>query len=389
MVTLDADWKPGGEMHHPGRWETHKRYPYLLAKYGGFAVLASIAFALLYRLRVVVIPIIFAALLAYLLAPLTDFLERRKIPRVLGAAFSVAFGLTMLALIGAVALPHLFSQLQELAERLPMMIDVLDQNLSPFLQEHFGLTLHFDRASFAQSVRENLESLAVPTGWLLSRAFKSIVTLGLAVFYLVVVVVFTFYLLRSYWTILRGGLALIPRRYHEKVIVAARAVDEALSGFVRGQIIVCVIMASIYAVALNIVGVQGGTVIGILAGLLNFVPYFGILTGLLLSLMSVVLDYEGLWQVVAVLAVFAGGPLLDATLITPNIVGQRVGLNPFLVIVVLLVGADLMGFLGLLLAIPAAAVMRALVRLWVAAYKESRFYKGDFEDAEGGDGDRD
>lgn len=364
-------------MNLPGRWERYERYPYLLAKYGGLVLILGAVFALLYRLRVVVIPILFAGLFAYLLAPSVDFLARRRVHRTVASALAV-----FLFLFGAFALvllvvPTLYAQMRELIERVPMMLDVLDDNLAPILADRFGVTLHVDRTAIAESLRQNLETLAAPSAWLVSRVFQSVITLGLAVFNVVIVIVFTFYLSRSYHEILKGALGLIPERHRSRVTLAAGAVDEALAGFIRGQVIVCVIMAAVYSIGLSIIGVQGGAVIGMLAGLLNFVPYLGTLTGLVLSLLSAALDYGGPGSVVAVLALFVAGPLLDATLVTPNVLGQRVGLNPFLVIVALLAGAELLGFLGLLLAVPTAAVLRGLVRVWLPVYRASRFYQGD------------
>lgn len=360
-----------------GRWERYERYPYLLAKYGGLVLILAAVFALLYRLRVVVIPILFAGLFAYLLAPTVDFLERRRLPRTLSAALIMVFFLFTASALLFLVVPTLFDQFRELIERIPMMLDVLHDNLAPMLAERFGVTLHLDRSAVTESLRRNIESLAAPSAWLVTRVFQSIVTLGLAVFNLVIVIVFTFYLLRSYGVILDKVVGLFPLRHRTHLVTAARAVDEALAGFVRGQIIVCIVMATIYSIALTLIGIQGGAVIGMLAGLLNFIPYLGTLTGLVLSLLSAALDYGGPGPVIAVLVVFVAGPLIDATAITPNVLGQRVGLNPFLVIVSLLAGAELLGFLGLLLAVPIAATLRALVRVFLPKYRASRFYQGD------------
>jgi len=364
-------------MDAPDRWERYERYPYLLAKYGGAALVVAAVAVLLVRLRVVMIPILFSGIFAYLLAPTVDFLHRRRVPRTVAAGIAVVFAILLCAALVTLVFPTLYAQLREFIERIPLMLDVLDQTVSPILAERFGISLHFDRVAITNAVRENIEGLAAPTGWVIGQVFRSLVNLGLAVFYVVVVVVFTFYLLRSYHAIVDGAVNLLPIRWRSDAVSAGRAVDDALSAFIRGQVIVCITMAALYSIALSLIGVQGGVVIGILAGLLNFVPYLGILTGLTLSLLSAALDYSGPGPLIAILAVFAGGPLLDATLITPNVVGQRVGLNPFVVIVALLAGAELMGFLGLLLAVPTAAVLRALLRLWMDSYRRSRFYLGD------------
>lgn len=358
-------------MAESSRWERYERYPYLLAKYGGFALIVGLVAALLYRLRVVVIPILIACVLAYLLAPIVDFLERHRIRRVIASGLVVLLALVAIGALLLLVLPTILWQAREIVERIPDAVRLLNEKLGPTIAERFGVEWHLNAEEIATAVRANIESLAAPSAWIISRVFKSVVTIGLFIFFSVVVTVFTFYLLRSYNIVIESIYNLIPDQYKKSVAAAAKVVDEALAGFIRGQIGVCVIMAALYSIALSVIGVRGGTMIGLLTGILNFIPYFGTLTGLVLSLLSVALDYSGLGQIVAVVGVFLVGPLFDATVVTPNIVGQRVGLNPLLVIVALLAGAELLGFLGLLLAVPTAAVLRALVRLWLPAYRKS------------------
>lgn len=364
-------------MPAPTRWQAHRRYPYLVAKYGGVTLITGVVLALLYRLRVVVIPILFSLLFAYILSPAVDFLCRRRLPRTLGSIIVVLVALVVVTAVIVLVLPTLFVQFIDLVQRLPLMLDALDQLLSPLVEEHLGVKLHFDALAMTQTIQDNIKDLAAPTGWLISYIFQSALNVGLAVINLIIVVVFTFYLLRSYPDIRVRGMSFLPARHRAQVKVAVDAVDDALSGFIRGQVIVSLTMACVYSLALTVIGIKGGTIIGILAGLLNFVPYLGIFTGLILSLLSVALDYSGAGQVIAVLALFSVVPLLDGTLITPNIIGNRVGLNPFLVIVALLAGGELLGFMGLLLAVPSAAVIRALIRVGMDAYMRSRFYLGD------------
>ncbi|MBM4397704.1 MAG: AI-2E family transporter, partial [Deltaproteobacteria bacterium] len=249
--------------------------------------------------------------------------------------------------------------------------------VSPILEERFGVTLRMDPAAIASALEAHASELAAPSGWLIEHLFQSVVSIVLAAVNTVIVIVLTYYLVESHDAIGAKALAVIPPRWRDNVLAVARAVDHALSAFILGQVTVCVLMAALYAVALSLIGVEGGAIIGILTGLANFVPYLGLATGLSLSLLSVGLNYAGPGQIVAVLGVFAALPLLDSTLITPKVVGDRTGLNPFVVIVALLVGADLAGPLGLLLALPTAAVLRALLRLWLESYRKSRFFLGD------------
>ena len=364
----------------PTRWQAHGRYPYLLAKYASVAVLSVLVVVLLHRLSVVVIPIFFAGVLAYVLHGPMDFLVGRRFPRSVAASLLVFLTVVGVAALGLLLVPTLFVHVADLLGRLPLMLDAVDRQVAPFLEERFGMSLRLDRAAVTQALQAHAVDLAAPSGWVVSHIFSSALTLVLAAVNTVIVIVFAFYLLRSHDEIADRLLDLTPVRFRDSALLVARAVDEALAGFIRGQVSVCILMAALYATALSLFGVKGGAVIGLVTGIFNFVPYLGLATGLSLSLLSVGLDYSGPAQVIEVLATFAALPLLDATIITPNVVGNRVGLNPFVVIVSMLVGVELLGFVGLLLAVPTAAVLRALVRFWIQAYRDSQFYRGPAQD---------
>jgi predicted PurR-regulated permease PerM len=359
------------------RWHTHGKYPFLAAKYAGIVVIIGLVVAMLYRLRVVVYPVMFAAALGFVLHPVADWLTRHRIPRSVAAAIVVFLALVAAIALGFLIVPMLIVRLSEVIERIPAMVRTLQIAVGPFLQENLGVELRADPAAIGAAVQEHLSELAKPSGWLISNIFRSALNIGLAMINVVITVVFTFYIVRNHDDIGGRVLDLIPARYRDRVLESFTAIDEALSGFVRGQIMVCLIMASVYGTVLTVIGVQGGGVIGVLAGVANFVPYLGIVVGITLSLLSVLLDAGGMGQVIAVCATFSAGPVLDSMFITPQIVGSRVGLNPFLVIVAMLAGGELLGFLGLLLALPAAAVLRALFKLWIRDYRASRFYLGD------------
>ncbi len=365
------------------RWRSHVRYPYLLAKYVGAALLFLLVIGLLYRLRIVMIPILFGGVLAFLLTPAVDFLCRHRWPRALASGFMVFVAVLVIALLAFLVIPTLIAQMSEIVMQIPVLLDLVDQRVMPWVRDELKLSVSLDRTTVTRFVESHFRELASPSGWLLSKAFASAFNLVLALLNTLIVIVFTFYLLRAWHDIISKARDLIPDRFREGVAASMNAVEEALSAFVRGQLIVCCILAMVYSVALSIIGVNGGAVIGILAGLLGFVPYLGLTVGLLLSLLSIALAYAGFGQILAVAILFTAVPALDTAFITPNVVGGKTGLNPFLVIVALLVGAELLGFLGLLLAVPTAAILRALLRVWIHSYRESRFYLG--EDAESSD----
>lgn len=365
------------------RWNKYHRYPYLFLKFGAVLVAFALFLALLYYLRAVFTPILFSLFIAYALEPTVAFMTRKGIPRVAAGALIMLCLLILLVLFLLLVLPAVFSQVQDLIHRLPLMLDILTQKLSPFMSEHFGVEVQFDVGSLSQNIAKHAESLAAPSTWIASKVFKSVVQVAIFLFYFVLVIVLTFYFLKSYPTILKSALDLLPPRHRPFVKELASVVDDALARFIRGQVLVCVILACCYSAALTLAGVNGSAAIGTITGFLNVIPYVGVLTGLCLSLLSVALDYNGIWQVIAVLGIYGAFPLLDATLITPNVIGNRVGLNPLIVILALLIGAEILGFLGLLLAVPTAAVLRAIIRFALVRYRESRFYKGDEQEGSG------
>lgn len=356
------------------RWNSHLRYPFLLAKYAGGALTLALVFLLVYRLRVVFIPVLFSALLAFVLAPAVDALTRRRVPRVAASAVAVTVGLIAVAALGLLIVPTLIGRFSELISRIPAMLETLSGWIGPWSQDLLGAPLRLDAEAVNGYIQGHVRDLAAPSGWVLRRVFAGAVGVGLLLMNLLIVVVGTFFLVRSSDRIGRGVVDLVPPRHQALARRIGEAVDQALSGFIRGQLSVCVVMACVYALLLTLLGVPGGAVIGVLAGLLNFLPYVGISVGAILALLSVALDYSGPLQVLGVVGVFSVVPVLDGMFITPSIVGNKVGLNPYVLILALLVGGELMGFLGLLLAVPATAVLRALLRLGLEAYRQSHFY---------------
>jgi len=332
---------------------------------------------LMYRLRVVAIPVVFAAAMAYVLHPVVDFLAARRIPRAVASAIAMVLALVLVAFLLFLVLPGILGQLADLAGRLPAMLETLTQLITTALADHFSVHVKLDSEAIVQVVRTHAAELAAPGGWLVQNIFQSLLSVVLVAVNTVIAVVLTYYMIDSYHAIAERVIELIPPRFRDQARAIGDAVDHALSAFLRGQITVCILMACLYSLALTLIGVEGGAAIGILTGLVNFVPYLGLVTGLSLSLLSLVLNNGEVWQFVAVIATFSALPLMDSTVITPKIVGNRTGLNPFAVIIALLIGAELMGPLGLLLALPTAAVLRALLRLWLASYRRSRFYLGD------------
>jgi predicted PurR-regulated permease PerM len=183
-----------------------------------------------------------------------------------------------------------------------------------------------------------------------------------AVLSLFLVPILTFYLLRDWDSILGHMAALIPSGQHDTIVGLARETDDMLGAFLRGQLLVMLALSIIYSVGLGIVGLEFAIAIGVVSGLVSFVPYLGFVFGIGLASLTVALEPEPLWKFVGVIATFSIAQVLEGSLLTPKLVGDRIGLHPVLVIFAIAAGGQLFGFFGILLALPAAAVLSVLVR---------------------------
>ena len=273
-----------------------------------------------------------------------------------------------------VLIPLVQAEVVLAAQRLPDLIGQGVARLSPWLEAQFGITLAFDLASLKTLVTENLDSAKDLSLHLLS----GLTTGGLIVVSILVnlalIPVVMFYLLRDWNMIAERLYTLVPRRWLAKTRTIMGETDDVLDEFMRGQLLVMLALAAYYAVALSIAGLERGVAIGILTGLLVFIPYVGFGLGLTLGVLSALLQWSGWPAFLAVLAVYAIGQILEAYVLLPFLVGDRIGLHPLAVIFALLAFGQLFGFAGVLLALPASAALLVGLRHLRAAYFESPVY---------------
>ena len=316
---------------------------------------------LLYMLAPVLTPFVAAALLAYVGDPLADRLQKLGLRRTLAvvAVFVLTFlllGLLVLlvgplirAQVGALfeALPEIARQFEEVW--LPNIAGLLDLDVG----EDVGVGAFLSRYSdMAGSWGTNVVLSVTRSGGAVAAAVLS----------LFLVPILTFYLLRDWDTILAHIAALVPTKQRETIVGLARESDEVLGGFLRGQLLVMLALAVIYSVGLGLVGVKFAIAIGVVSGLVSFVPYLGFIFGIGLAGLTVALEPEPLWHLVGVVATFAVAQVIEGSVLTPKLVGDRIGLHPVLIIFAITAGGQLFGFFGVLLALPAAAVLSVLVR---------------------------
>ncbi|RJG10081.1 AI-2E family transporter [Pseudomonas cavernicola] len=332
---------------------------------------------LLYLLHPILSPFLIGVLLAYIGDPLVDQLERWKLSRTW--AVVVVFGLFSLVLLVLllVLLPMLGRQLVRLYELAPQMLDWLQHTALPWAQAQLGLAdgfWRFDQLKAAFS--EHLGKTTDIVGAVLAQATaSSLALLGWLGNFLLIPVV-SFYLLRDWDVMVAKMRSLLPRNREGFVVQLVGECHEVLGAFLRGQLLVMLALGVIYASGLMLVGLELGLLIGLLAGLASIVPYMGFVVGIGAAVTAGLFQFGGeLYPLLGIAAVFMVGQLLEGMLLTPLLVGDRIGLHPVAVIFAILAGGQLFGFTGVLLALPVAAVIMVLLRHAHDFYKLSALYR--------------
>ena len=340
--------------------------PWLLA--------AAAVLWLLYSLSPILAPFMFATILAYICNPLVGWLEARRCPRSVGAVF------TLLLLIGAFAglvlivAPLVQRETQLFIARVPVYLDWLKLNAVPWLQAHFGIDTALNANKIKSLIIGHLQNAGGVAAQLLpSLKSGGLALIGFIVNLLLVPVVF-FYVLRD-WNGLLGRMeTLIPRRWHARITTIASEIDTVLSEFLRGQISVMLVMSVYYVAALHLAGLEFALPIGLVTGLLVFIPYLGMAVGLTLAILVGLMQFQGVAGLLPVLIAFGIGQALEGMVVTPSLVGERIGLHPVAVIFALLAFGQLFGFFGILLALPASAALLVGLRHAKQSYLASNTY---------------
>ena len=336
---------------------------------------------LLYLLSPILTPFVVSALLAYLGDPLVDRLEARGLKRTPAVAvvFSVIFLLLLLLVI--LLIPRVEAQISQLLQKLPGYIEWIREGLLPRVQALLpGEAADLDFAALQQALAEHWRA----AGGLVAQVWQSVSGSGMALLAwlanLVLIPVLTFYLLRDWDHLVAGVYTLLPRRSAPTWARLARESDEVLGGFLRGQMLVMFALGVIYTTGLWLVGLDLALLIGMFAGIVSFVPYLGLIVGILTAGLAAILQFKGYGELPWVILVFVVGQLLEGTLLTPRLVGERIGLHPVAVIFAVMAGGQLYGFFGILLALPVAAVAMVLIRHLVQTYQASSLYGPDHEE---------
>ena len=326
-----------------------------------------------YFLRTILLPFVIGIAVAYFLDPVVDKLEERKWNRSLATLFTLFVFLALVIFLVFLLVPVLTNQIKNFAQFLPIVKDKLQ--------------LIIDAVAGILNNKVDAKVLDVPASGLIKWSTKmlgGVIDGGAAIADLLSLFLITplvaFYLLRDWDLIVEKVYDWFPIRHKDTLQEQLNEIDKKLAAFVRGQGTVCLILASYYAITLTMTGLEFGVVIGVFAGLISFVPFVGAIFGGLLSIGLAYLQFEAWTNIVIIAGIFMLGQILEGYILTPKFIGEAVGLHPVWVIFSLLAGGALFGFLGVLLALPMAAIVGVLFRFCIDHYKNSSFYNGSSEE---------
>ena len=330
-----------------------------------------------YWLRDVLTPIFLAFIIAYILDPVVDRLEAWKVPRPLGIAIVLGGTLVALVVFLALVLPSIVAEVAGVIQELPRQLAALRSRLEPWLEQQ-GIPIPHSTQEWVERLgayaSEVASSILAPAGNVLSSIMGGTLSVIGSVVAALVVLVFGVYLLSAFDRITAEVRELIPWRWRATVTSYAEEIDQILSQFVRGQLTVMAILAVLYSGAYAVLGVRLAVPIGITAGMLNFIPYVGGAFALAAGVLMSLLGGWHPWQLVGVVLAYTVVQTLEGFVITPRIVGKTVGLSEIWVLVALFVGGEIFGFLGVLLALPTAAVAKIFVSRGVQFYRSTELF---------------
>ncbi len=339
-------------------------------KYWGIAT--AVFLVALWYLGNVLMPFLLGGAVAYFLDPVADKLEAMGLSRVMATVFITIFGFLVFALLILLVVPALVDQTAVILESAPGYVNTL----KAFLKEKLPSIM--DENSILRRSLDTLAQMISARGTaLLESVVASMMTVINLLALTVLVPVIAFYLLLDWDRMIARINALLPLEHADTIRTLAREIDHTLASFVRGQVSVCLILGTFYAIALMAVGLQGGLVVGVIAGALTFIPYVGALVGGGLAIGLALFQFWGDWQMIGIVgAIFAAGQVLEGNFLTPKLVGSSVGLHPVWLIFALSAFGSVFGFVGMLVAVPVTAAIGVLVRFAIRLYLESPLYRG-------------
>lgn len=337
-----------------------------------WSIAAVLLMGLLWVLGDVLLPFVLGGAIAYCLDPIADRLERVGLSRMVATILITFVAVLIFVVMALLVIPTLVEQTIELVNIAPQLV----QNLQMFLTERFP-QLADTESTMRKSLQDFIDTLQARGGELVNTVLTGAMSFLNVIVLVVLVPVVTFYLLLDWDKLVARIDSLLPRDHAPTVRAIASDIDKTLASFIRGQGTVCVILGTYYAVGLMLVGLQFGLVVGFIAGLITFIPYVGAIFGGALAIGLALFQFWGDWGwIAAVAAIFMVGQFIEGNILTPNLVGQSVGLHPVWLIFALSVFGSIFGFVGMLVAVPLAAMIGVVARFMIEQYKSGLLYRG-------------
>lgn len=337
----------------------------------------AILIFLLYILRGVLLPFVAGMALAYLLDPLADKLEKWGLSRMLATVLILVVFLVFFIIVLILVVPVLGHQLAGLIQNVPTYLTKLQSLVASILDGRIGHALGITMSDVETELGGFMKDGASIAGKLIKSIWTGSMSLISIASLLVVTPVVAFYLLFDWDRMIAAVDSWLPREHAEVIRQLASEMNASIAGFLRGQMMICVFLGAFYAIGLSLLGLNFGFLIGIIAGLISFIPYLGSAVGFVLSMgVAIVQFWPDYTMIGAVLVVFALGQFIDGNVLQPKLLGKSIGLHPVWLMFALFAFGSLFGFVGMLIAVPLAAVIGVLVRFALSQYLSSSFYRG-------------
>lgn len=312
-------------------------------------------------------------IIAYIFDPAIDYLETKKIRRELGIALVFTLVIGIIILLISFTYPLMSKEIKIFTKKLPAYTEKLRKTTVPIVKEY--IDKHPEQLELLKEKAQTAGlSLVLPVINFFKNIFSGTVNIIVGILDLLIIPVMAFYLLKDIDKLKEKIIIAIPKRFEEKILDIGGEIDTTLKDFIKGQLTVSFLLAILYSIGLSIFGVPIALVIGIVAGFANIIPYLGIAIGLLPAVLLSYLDSQSFVNVIGVVATFSIAQLLEGTLISPKIVGDKVGLHPVTVIIAIILGGNFFGFVGILAAVPVASVLNVLVKRTFNWYLQSSYY---------------
>lgn len=328
----------------------------------------------IYVLRSVLMPFVLGILLGYLFDPLATKFEKLKISRTMASILVFLLVIAVVLPVLIVVFAVVSNQLGIFIEAMPTYMASFAEHIQPILSKIEALFPSVSTENIKQVFSQNISQTFQFGGKLVQGLMKNSASLINLLSLMLITPVVAFYMLRDWNVFVQKINNLLPQKSKKSVQKIFRQIDGALSGFIRGQLSVCLILGLYYAIALRLVGLELGVLVGFIAGVISFIPYVGSITGFVLSIILALSQFGDVLKIVEVIAVFLIGQFVEGNFLTPKLVGDKIGLHPVWVMFSLLTGGVLLGFLGLMIAVPTAAIIAILLRAFIKKYQASSLY---------------